>query len=105
MPRRDRTGPMGMGPMTGRGFGPCGEIGLPRSAHPFPGWGSRRRGGPGRGGLRRSYVPPMPDRFAPAWAAPSVSREQEQDWLKAQAADMEEALKQIRERLNELEQD
>lgn len=23
MPRRDGTGPMGMGPMTGRGFGPC----------------------------------------------------------------------------------
>jgi hypothetical protein len=42
----------------------------------------------------------MPGRFAP-----SVSGQQEQDWLKAQAADMEEALKQIRERLNELEQD
>ena len=23
MPRRDGTGPMGEGPMTGRGFGPC----------------------------------------------------------------------------------
>ncbi len=100
MPRRDRTGPMGMGPMTGRGFGPCGEIGMPRYAPPFPGGGSWRRGGPGRGWQHRFHVPPMPGRFAP-----SVSGEQEQDWLKAQAADMEEALKQIRERLNELEQD
>jgi hypothetical protein len=24
MPRRDRTGPAGQGPMTGRGLGPCG---------------------------------------------------------------------------------
>ncbi|MBD3360477.1 hypothetical protein GF366_01600 [Candidatus Peregrinibacteria bacterium] len=25
MPRRDGTGPMGAGPMTGRGFGPCNK--------------------------------------------------------------------------------
>jgi hypothetical protein len=25
MPKFDGTGPMGMGPRTGRGFGPCGE--------------------------------------------------------------------------------
>jgi len=24
MPRQDKTGPSGMGPMTGRGMGPCG---------------------------------------------------------------------------------
>ena len=38
MPGYDRTGPFGAGPMTGRGFGPCG-LGL--------GW--RRRFGAGRG--------------------------------------------------------
>lgn len=38
MPRFDKTGPLGQGPATGRGFGPCG-IGL--------GW--RRRFGFGRG--------------------------------------------------------
>ena len=38
MPGFDKTGPMGMGSMTGRGFGPCG-LGL--------GW--RRRHGMGRG--------------------------------------------------------
>lgn len=25
MPNRDKTGPMGQGPVTGRGFGPCGK--------------------------------------------------------------------------------
>lgn len=38
MPMFDRTGPQGLGPMTGRGFGPCG-LGL--------GW--RQRFGAGRG--------------------------------------------------------
>lgn len=38
MPRFDGTGPTGMGPMTGKGFGPCG-LGL--------GW--RKRFGAGRG--------------------------------------------------------
>ncbi|MFA5034102.1 MAG: DUF5320 domain-containing protein [bacterium] len=38
MPNFDGTGPAGMGPMTGRGYGPCG-FGL--------GW--RRRFGAGRG--------------------------------------------------------
>lgn len=38
MPNYDGTGPAGMGPRTGRGFGPCG-LGL--------GW--RRRFGAGRG--------------------------------------------------------
>ena len=28
MPRFDRTGPMGQGPMTGRGFGLCGKRNL-----------------------------------------------------------------------------
>jgi len=38
MPGFDKTGPLGMGPRTGRGFGPCG-LGL--------GW--RKRYGAGRG--------------------------------------------------------
>ena len=25
MPNRDKTGPMGQGPLTGRGLGPCGQ--------------------------------------------------------------------------------
>jgi hypothetical protein len=37
--------------------------------------------------------------------APRVSREQETSWLKAQATDLQEALKQIGERLQNLEQE
>ena len=48
MPRLDKTGPMGVGPMTGRGFGPCGM-----------GMGLGRRFGMGRGmrGCFRWSVP------------------------------------------------
>jgi len=48
MPRLDKTGPMGVGPMTGRGFGPCGM-----------GVGQGQRFGMGRGmrGCFRWSVP------------------------------------------------
>ena len=45
MPRFDRTGPFGTGPMTGRGFGPCGAglgwrrgFGLGRGLGRYFGW-------------------------------------------------------------------
>ena len=43
MPNRDRTGPMGMGPLTGRGFGSCGRglgrgFGFGRGFGRFFGW-------------------------------------------------------------------
>ena len=43
MPRMDGTGPMGLGPMTGRGLGPCGNGG--RNGFAGRGFG----GGRGRG--------------------------------------------------------
>ena len=42
MPRQDRTGPVGMGPMTGRGLGPCGGF-------PPCGWGMGMGWGRGLG--------------------------------------------------------
>lgn len=47
MPGGDRTGPMGMGAMTGRAVGYCVGSGMPGHANPGPGRGSG--GGPGRG--------------------------------------------------------
>jgi hypothetical protein len=44
MPQQDRTGPLGQGPMTGRGFGICGK-----------GFGFRQ--GFGRGFGRRCFQP------------------------------------------------
>ncbi len=44
MPRGDRTGPMGMGPMTGRGAGFCSGVGVPGFMNAMP-----ARGGMGMG--------------------------------------------------------
>ena len=50
MPRGDRTGPSGMGPMTGRGMGGCNSLNVPGSINPQLGRGSGRGGrGSGRG--------------------------------------------------------
>jgi len=50
MPRGDRTGPWGQGPMTGRAAGYCAGYPVPGFMNPTPGFG--RRGGFGRGGRR-----------------------------------------------------
>ncbi len=53
MPRGDGTGPMGMGPMTGRGAGYCAGYAAPGYANPV-GFGRRLAGGRGLGfGLGR----------------------------------------------------
>ena len=57
MPRGDGTGPMGMGPMTGRGAGYCAGFGAPgfMNPGPFGGFGRGYGRGPGRG-WRRGFV-------------------------------------------------
>ncbi|MFC1714095.1 DUF5320 domain-containing protein [Candidatus Poribacteria bacterium] len=52
MPRGDKTGPEGAGPMTGRGMGSCSGSGTPGSVKQGTGRGAGRRSGSGRG--RRS---------------------------------------------------
>ena len=47
MPRRDGMGPMGMGPMTGRGFGVCGNKFYGRRNCYGPGYGAVYGYGPG----------------------------------------------------------
>jgi len=49
MPRGDRTGPMGFGPMTGRGMGYCAGNPGPGFMVPGPGLGFGRGFGMGRG--------------------------------------------------------
>ncbi len=48
MPRGDRTGPAGKGPMTGRGTGFCAGFGTPGYLNPFPARGFGRGRGYGR---------------------------------------------------------
>jgi hypothetical protein len=58
MPWGDRMGPMGLGPMTGRGTGYCAGYAMPGFANPWiPGWGGRGRGwwGRGRGSWGRGW--------------------------------------------------
>jgi hypothetical protein len=55
MPRGDRTGPMGMGPMTGRGGGYCGGYDAPGYANAGPGYGYGMGGGRGRGNRWRHW--------------------------------------------------
>ena len=80
MPYKDGTGPMGQGPMTGRGMGPCGR-----------GAGFGRGRGFGRGmGYRCAY--PI-----------TLSKEEQKKILEAELEDIETEKKEIQKRLEELE--
>jgi hypothetical protein len=122
MPRGDRTGPAGMGPMTGRGMGYCAGYGAPSYATPVPGfglgWGQGRGGwggGSGRGGAGRGwrhwYYAGLPRwasyGYPPAWAygpyGPPVTEEQESELLRNQAEALKRELEAITQRLEELE--
>ena len=113
MPGGDRTGPMGYGPMTGRGLGYCAGYAVPGYMNPAGGFGYGRgwwgRGG-GRGWRHMYYATGMPGwaRFgyeAPAgWAVPWSAPTPEQDLsvLKAQAEALGAQLEAINERIAEL---
>ncbi|RLG15090.1 MAG: hypothetical protein DRN71_02180 [Candidatus Nanohalarchaeota archaeon] len=92
MPGRDRTGPSGDGPMTGRGLGYCAE----GSAAPMRGsFGMGRGFGHGRGFARA-----IPANIAPL---PQVlSKEQQMKNLEQQKSATEESLKEIERQLEEL---
>ena len=114
MPAGDETGPMGMGPMTGRGAGYCGGSAVPGFMNPMPGrgrgmgfgWGRGR--GRGRGWRHQFYATGLP--FWARTAMPSVvpmgpepTVEYQTQALKAQAEQMERSLEQIRSRIADLE--
>lgn len=109
MPRGDRTGPRGVGPMTGRAAGYCAGYGVPGYANPIPGrgfgmgWGC---GGWGHGWRHWYYATGLPGwarfGYAPAWGVPPT-REQEAEFLKAQADALKQQLDAISQRIAELE--
>ena len=120
MPAGDRTGPAGMGPMTGRGAGYCGGYAAPGYANPVPGrgyglgWG---RGGAWGGGWGRGrgwrhwyYATGLPgwarSGYAPAWGpyAPPSTPEQEVEFLRAQAEGLKQQMDAISQRIAELEE-
>jgi len=118
MPAGDRTGPMGMGPMTGRAAGFCGGFGMPGYANFGPGRGYWGRGGSrawgmrggrgGRGWRHWFYATGLPgwQRFGagtPIYAVPP-SAEAEPDMLRNQAEFLKSQLAEIERRLGELVQ-
>jgi len=119
MPRGDRTGPTGMGPMTGRAAGYCAGYGVPGYASPgygrgYGGWG-RGRGfyGGGRGGRFRGgpgygwYGAPHGGRYVDPgylpYGAPEISPEQEITLLRNQSKQVQQELSSINDRIRELE--
>jgi len=103
MPRGDRSGPNGMGPMTGRAAGYCAGFNGPGYANAaFAGGRGLGRGrGFGRGlgrGFGRwggGYNP------GPAYEAPS--RENELNTLKSQQEYLDSSLKEVQRRIEEIE--
>ncbi len=119
MPRGDRTGPMGLGPMTGRAAGYCAGYPVPGYMNPIPGfgrgWWCRGWFGGGRGWRHWFLATGLPGWVRakiglPAWGglvAPWYSQEltpkQEAEILKEQAKAIQEELKSIQERISTLE--
>lgn len=110
MPWGDRTGPMGWGPMTGRGFGFCAGNDQP-GCYAGPGGGrglgrGRGRGfGPGRGFGRRGWFGAWPpaQTYQAAPPAAGMAVEQEKEMLKREAHNLKEAMTRLEQRLQELE--
>ena len=122
MPGGDRTGPMGMGPMTGRRAGHCAGCATPGFVNgPGRGFGG---GGRGRGRGRRNtfYATGVPGWQRAAWggpafglgvwanapggavaAPPTMTRDQELDVLRQQAQSLTGTLEEIRRRIDELD--
>lgn len=121
MPRGDGTGPMGMGPGTGRAAGYCAGFNVPGYMNPVPGrrffprhWGFAGRG---RGYRHWFYATGLPfwARVNPymygsqpfygmpqGYTPPQMTKEMEINLLKREAEDLENTLKQIKERLAKL---
>lgn len=115
MPGGDGTGPMGMGPMTGRAAGFCAGFGVPGYMNPMLGRGlgmgfGRGRGFWGRGGGRgwrnMFYATGLPGwmRFGLGGVAPVAepTPEVEKDFLQGQAEMLQAQLDEIKKRLDEL---
>lgn len=99
MPGGDGSGPMGMGPMTGRAAGYCTGYPAPGFMGSIPGRAFGRGFGRGFGGGRGwggAYVHPY-------GFNPGPNPEQEAGMLKGQVEYLENALKEIKNRIAELE--
>ena len=109
MPRIDRTGPLGEGPMTGRAAGPCADYGAPGFG--TPAWGGHGRGAWSRGGRREwrhwRRVAGRARWARRPWLTPFASSapEDESAVLQAEAKWLHDRLESIRSQLADLATD
>ena len=113
MPWGDRTGPAGMGPMTGRGAGYCRGFHQPGAMTPGFGRGmglGRGRGfgrgfGRGRGpgfGRFGGMMPPPYYAYGPGYE-PAISLDEEKSMLQQEVKSLREALSALERRIAELD--
>ncbi len=103
MPGGDGTGPMGMGPMTGRGAGFCSGFSTPGYTNFGGRFGMGFGFGRGRGFGRRFFISGLPGWNRYGYA--SYSRDDEKNFLKGQAEFLENQLEQVQQQLNALNND
>jgi len=99
MPGGDRTGPAGLGPMTGRAAGYCAGYSVPGYMNPVPGRGL------GRGYFAGGF-PGWGYYGAPAYPYPQeLSPEEEVSLLKEDAKILEQQLKELQGYISTLEKE
>ena len=107
MPRGDKTGPDGFGPMTGRAAGYCAGYPVPGFMNPNRGCGRglARRRGRGRGrGFGRDWNVPI---YQPVMQPPTPDQElatleNYQKQLETEKADLNQEAEAIKTRIDEL---
>jgi hypothetical protein len=121
MPWGDGTGPLGLGPKTGRAAGYCASYSVPGYMNPIPGrgfWGCGRgwfgRGG-GRGWRHWFYATGLPGWMRAGIGYPAFGRwnepysgptpKEEMEMLKEQSEFLKEQLEEIQKRINDLEKE
>ena len=128
MPWGDGTGPLGLGPMTGRGLGYCAGFRVPGFLNPLNrfygglgmawrrgfGWGFGRGWGRGFGrgfGWRRAYWANYPGNYPypppPPYAPYEPTREEleaELQYLKQAKDDLERRIQELNEEIEKLKQ-
>ena len=105
MPKGDKTGPLGLGPMTGRAAGYCAGTPVPGFMNPIRGYGRGWGRGRGRGcgrGFGRGW------RVYPTVVQPQsteqevVALENYQKELEVEKVDLEQEMNEIKSRIGEL---
>lgn len=109
MPYGDRTGPDGMGPMTGRGLGFCAGYAAPGALTGGRGRGGFGRYGSGGRGVRNRFWQSGGGRFSAQlynygpYEGPGMTPADEKESLRNEARFMQQSLDEINRRLSELE--